>query len=702
MSHETSIRSDLTTKDKGGRDFNKGQSLSQTMRRRTSSKSYSRKSAKKTFLYNLSLSSLFLHLSFIQTFTSGFVQQPQTLVDYSPKTDLFATNTRWKNSERRNSRDGVNRRGRNNSNRNKNNWFDDDDEEDEYGDSFSYDSMFSRDSGRKGDNYNRNQKQKGNSKYSRNRNNSYDENIEFSSTTTYLIKDETKKVNKAINCIHFDECPGCVIEEKVESVDAIESARLYFSSISQQGHYLPVSGKSSFSIIIPSSIKHWRTQAKLAVKPKSRWTKDGCYFGLYKQKSHDVLPIPECQVHHPSINRAVALLEKATDNVNTEAYDEVTGSGLLRYVQFQVERGTNQICLTLVMNARQLKECQPSLSRLVKEVKRLDREQEEKLFHSIWCHCNDSLGNAIFARGDGRWFLQDGPEFVREPIPDTLTSSSYDDSNNKERKDGLLFFNPMTFRQGNMDGFEAIAKHVVENIPPNSAVCELYAGVGLLGLTALSHHHRQQQPNLRWVRCSDENPANLRCFNRAVNTMPTEVTGKARKIFVGNKKGGKGKSMSNKKKRAYTIDNMVDRGSRQNNKDDSKREKVSYMVASAAKALYEGEALGADTIIVDPPRKGLESEVLSQLCKPIQLKQPPDIEDKRMLFLPPHRVNWANDATTLIYVSCGFDALAGDCDALLTSGGGWKIESSVGYVLFPGSNHLETVVVFKREGRTTR
>ena len=50
--------------------------------------------------------------------------------------------------------------------------------------------------------------------------------------------------------------------------------------------------------------------------------------------------------------------------------------------------------------------------------------------------------------------------------------------------------------------------------------------------------------------------------------------------------------------------------------------KASYVVASAAKALKTGQALGADVLIVDPPRKGLEDEVLDELCKPYNGNQP--------------------------------------------------------------------------------
>jgi tRNA/tmRNA/rRNA uracil-C5-methylase (TrmA/RlmC/RlmD family) len=127
-------------------------------------------------------------------------------------------------------------------------------------------------------------------------------------------------------------------------------------------------------------------------------------------------------------------------------------------------------------------------------------------------------------------------------------------------------------------------------------------------------------------------------------------------------------------------------------------EKTSYMVATAAAALRAGQALGANVMIVDPPRRGLEDEVLDELCKPFNLMQD-YAESKTMLTIPDDKVNWANDVETLIYVSCGFDALARDTERLLSSRGGWMLKSATGYVLFPGSDHVETLAVFQRELR---
>ena len=106
----------------------------------------------------------------------------------------------------------------------------------------------------------------------------------------------------------------------------------------------------------------------LTPKSSGGWAKDGCQFGLYQRGTHDVLSIPNCAVHHPSINRAVEALLKATTKVGTPAFSKTSREGGLRYVQLQVERTTGRICLTLVWNAETLKETQPSLSRLVKEL----------------------------------------------------------------------------------------------------------------------------------------------------------------------------------------------------------------------------------------------------------------------------------------------------------------------------------------------
>jgi len=200
---------------------------------------------------------------------------------------------------------------------------------------------------------------------------------------------------------------------------------------------------------------------------------------------------------------------------------------------------------------------------------------------------------------------------------------------------------------------------------------------------------------LVFVRCSDENPSNPRCFRRSVDSLSSHVTGRGRRSFDGpggdNSQYGEDEGMT-----LAELAAMVESGNGPQEESPRRGDKTSYMVASAAKALRSGQALGANVLIVDPPRKGLEDEVLVELCKPFNSDQP-YVESTTVLTMPDEKVNWVNDVQTLIYVSCGFDALARDAERLLSSGGGWILESATGYILFPGSDHVETLCIFQRK-----
>lgn len=486
-----------------------------------------------------------------------------------------------------------------------------------------------------------------------------------------------QRLESSIGCEHFGSCPGCVVEENVGDVEIVESAKRYFSSTAVRRKRIDVieSGEDwvvedtddgFYKVVVPSDIIQWRTQAKLVVAPKSSsWAKDGCRFGLYQRRSHDVLDIPNCSVHHPSINQAVEVLEKATDRVGTAAYTEDSREGGLRYVQLTVERTTGKVCLTLVWAASDIKYAQPALSRLTKELTRLNPD----LWHSMWLHCNDGAGNNIFTRNPKNWHRISGNEFLREPMA--------------VGDQGYLFFSPLAFRQGNLDGFDVLANDVARAIPSGSRVCELYAGVGLLGITALTYHAKYGTQPLTWVRCSDENPANPRCFYRSVNTLPASIT-----QYQSDKNGGK-QDMT-----LGELMKMMESGNEVGNEDRSGA-RITYTVSDATAALRAGQALGASVLVVDPPRKGLEDEVLKELCKPFNPNQP-FVESPTLLAFSDEAMNWTNDVQTLVYVSCGFDALARDSDRLLSSGGGWTLESATGYILFPGSNHVETLCIFQR------
>ena len=85
-----------------------------------------------------------------------------------------------------------------------------------------------------------------------------------------------------------------------------------------------------------------------------------------------------------------------------------------------------------------------------------------------------------------------------------------------------------------------------------------------------------------------------------------------------------------------------------------------------------GELAGpVDVLIVDPPRKGLDEEVLEKLIS-----------------------GEADPPLRILYVSCGFKAFGRDYQRLSSR---YKVVHAEGHVLFPGSNHIETLCVFDRK-----
>lgn len=83
----------------------------------------------------------------------------------------------------------------------------------------------------------------------------------------------------------------------------------------------------------------WRTVAKLATKPVSKW--GGVELGLFRLGSHDVVGIPECRVHHPSVNAAVEAVQASARKVRNVNRFHMGSYFLFRFFQ-KNERGFMQ------------------------------------------------------------------------------------------------------------------------------------------------------------------------------------------------------------------------------------------------------------------------------------------------------------------------------------------------------------------------
>jgi 23S rRNA (uracil1939-C5)-methyltransferase len=396
-----------------------------------------------------------------------------------------------------------------------------------------------------------------------------------------------------------------------------------------------------------------RTTSRIAV----RATPSGAAIGMFKPGTHEVVPCDEderCHLpHHPAINAAVsAVLKEFAEFGELSAYDEQDKCGTLRYLQVSVERSSGRVQLTLVANAAALSD-DPALARFGARLWALHgpdgSEHPSTLqLHSVWVNLNPTKTNNILSYEDGAWRLllcagggeetggdvravagggggQGGErEGGRRDDGDEGETDHLDGSLVEALPSGAAFvLPPYVFRQANMEGFDGIVQGVRAAVRPHARVVEWYAGVGVLGLSLA--------PFCEWVRCSDVNPPNA-AFEASKRLLAPEA-----------------------------------------------RLKITYRVGSAAERIED--ARGADTALVDPPRKGLDAALLEALCAPSSGSACAGLH-------------------TLVYVSCGFPALARDADALLNAG--WRVrgDEATAHVLFTGANHIETLVVFERDPPT--
>lgn len=257
-------------------------------------------------------------------------------------------------------------------------------------------------------------------------------------------------------CSHQPACPGC--------------PRLGQGGIAPAA-YSQLAGLARESALPPPRVIEgeplaWRRRSRLAVRGRVHSPK----VGLFAPGSHEVVDIPRCGTHHPGINRAVAAVKQALRETATAPYREERHTGLVRYLQCVVERGSDRVQLVGVCNASSAKTFIPAALRI-----------EELLgddLHSLWWNGNTARTNTILG---SQWERLTGEAAVRENI------GGVD-----------VHFPPGAFGQANLDLADRIVERVADwaLAAPAQAedgthtVADVYAGCGAMGLPLLARGAR--------------------------------------------------------------------------------------------------------------------------------------------------------------------------------------------------------------------
>lgn len=175
-----------------------------------------------------------------------------------------------------------------------------------------------------------------------------------------------------------------------------------------------------------------------------------------------------------------------------------------------------------------------------------------------------------------------------------------------------VHYPPGAFGQNNLHIAQHIIDHVRAQIPHGASVAEFYAGVGAIGLSVLNR--------VSEMRLNEVSPHALQGLDLGLAQL-----------------------------------------------DPADRAKVSVFPGAAGAARLA--AAGAQVVIADPPRKGLEPGLIEYLIEH-----------------PPER---------LVYVSCGLESFLDDAHRL-TSHGKLRLQSLTAFNLLPFTGHVETVACFGR------
>jgi tRNA/tmRNA/rRNA uracil-C5-methylase (TrmA/RlmC/RlmD family) len=455
-------------------------------------------------------------------------------------------------------------------------------------------------------------------------------------TPTQLRNERKRKQAKRRQQPKIDHDPSQQYLSNPKGAPSVNTARHYFQNL-----------KTDFCVSLGPT-EGWRTVAKLAVRPST--SAGQVTIGLFSPNSHRLVPVPQCVAHHSSINAAILMVEKLSRQIGVKPFDETIGTGHLRHIAVNVERATEKVQITLVWNSK------PHSETSVEDEGKKDLDTLCKVMIAA------AGGNSTRKRRRGHQGKESTDETC-EPMEEMSIGlhSLWVHYNSSWKHSNAIFsveggkecwehrYGPLCITE-TLELTECGLKHSVPlRFPPNvfrQANIDAFAMI-------LAEIRRRISKFGRQRRQQDRNAALPTCVELygGVGTIGLHVVDLVSSLVSSDENPFNEASFNES---ALALPN-----------DLSKR--VSYKSMNATNMVHSKELERAEVVIVDPPRKGLDDIVLQTLC---------------------------TEASTqfLVYVSCGFDAFQHDCNALLKSK--WSLDHAEGYLLFPGSDAIETLAIF--------
>ncbi len=344
--------------------------------------------------------------------------------------------------------------------------------------------------------------------------------------------------------------------------------------------------------------------------------------GFYAGRTHSLIPLSDCPVGHP-VNRVILqAVKEYIREAHVPVYDEEKHEGLLRHVLTRVGFGTGQVMVCLVVNGDRL----PEEDLLVEKLRTaVDGTPVERTFE------DGVISDRTPGNGTGKERPQDG-----RPLRLASVCMNF----NTEKTNRILGFHSRV-----IFGTAVIEDTIGDirfEIAPESFFQVNPVQTGKLYGKALEYAGLTGEETVWDMYCG-------------IGTISLFLARKAKKVYG-----------------VEIVPQAI--GNAKRNAELNGFQNTEFFVGKAEEIvpkLYaeDPDRYRADVVVVDPPRKGCDSELLSTIAS-----------------MSPKR---------LVYVSCDPATLARDIAIL--SKEGFVVEKVATVDMFPHSMHVETVVLLNNK-----
>lgn len=177
--------------------------------------------------------------------------------------------------------------------------------------------------------------------------------------------------------------------------------------------------------------------------------------GFYRKNSHAVIEIDNCKIENSMASQIRLTVNEFANNYNLPAYNEETGTGLIRNLMIRTSRSQNEAMAVLVINGMSLPNADEFISYLTEKC---------PFVGSVYLNLNTQSGNKVVS---DKFVHLYGKEKLRDSILDTWFDIS-----------------PMSFYQINPEQTDRLYSAVIDfaDIRGSENILDIYCGIGTIGL----------------------------------------------------------------------------------------------------------------------------------------------------------------------------------------------------------------------------